>query len=62
MTREIFVALRINGNLAETVQAVADSRFEGNRSAAIRWMLNQALLTPEVAAELMRQERETAKE
>ena len=62
MTREIIIHLRMTGDLADTVQAVADARFEGNRSAAIRWMLGQSLLTPEVANELMRQERETAKE
>lgn len=58
MANDNVVILLMGDELLGKVKAVADSRFEGNRSAAIRWMLNQATITPEVASELMRQERD----
>ena len=45
---EYTVHVFLNAMLDAAVQAVANERFEGNRSAAIRWMLTQSLTTPDV--------------
>jgi predicted transcriptional regulator len=58
MSKENTLMIRMDDDLHGTVQTIADARFEGNRSAAIRWMLHQSRITPEVAAELARQEAE----
>lgn len=38
---------KIDVAMSEAIDTVAEKRFEGNRSAAIRWLMHQGMQSPE---------------